>query len=88
MARAQLYLLSTLVTGSQISYPWVFHSQVGLAVGDIESVQKSAFLRNQEKVIKFVVRIERNFPKWITRRFYRPEMVVIGRKVARKITSQ
>jgi len=61
---------------------------VGLAVGDIESVQKYAFLRNKGKFINFVVGIERKFPKCITRRFHKPQLVVTGRKVEKKISSQ
>lgn len=67
---------------------WCFGSQVGLAVGDIETVQKNAFLRYKGKVVDFVTGIERKFPKWITRRLYRPELTVTGRKVEKKITSQ
>ncbi|KAJ7385774.1 hypothetical protein OS493_013808 [Desmophyllum pertusum] len=61
---------------------------VGLAVGDIESVQKYAFLRNKGKFIDFVVGVERNFPKFITRRFHKPQLVVTGRYVEKKISSQ
>lgn len=67
---------------------WCFGLQVGLAVGDIETVQKNAFLRYKGKVVDFVTGIERKFPKWITRRLYRPELTVTGRKVEKKITSQ
>lgn len=63
-------------------------SQVGLAVGDIESVQKYAFLRNKGKFIDFVVEVERKFPKFITRRFHKPLLVETGRLVKRKISSQ
>ena len=62
-------------------------SQVGLAVGDIESVQKYAFLRNKGKFIDFVFGVERNFPRCITRRFHKPQLVVTGRYVERKISS-
>lgn len=63
-------------------------SQVGLAVGDIESVQKHAFLRNKRRFIDFVFGVERNFPKFITRRFHRPQLVITGRYVEKKILSQ
>lgn len=56
-------------------------------MGDIESVQKYAFLRNKGKFIDFVLGVERNFPRFITRRFHKPELVVTGRYVERKITS-
>ena len=62
-------------------------SQVGLAVGDIESVQKYAFLRNKGKFVDFVVGVERNLPKFVTRRLHKPELVVTGRYVDRKISS-
>ncbi|KAL9969346.1 hypothetical protein ACROYT_G021550 [Oculina patagonica] len=61
---------------------------VGLAVGDIESVQKYAFLRNKGKFIDFVVEVERKFPKFITRRFHRPLLVETGRYAKKKISSQ
>lgn len=61
-------------------------SQVGLAVGDIESVQKYAFLRNKGKFVDFVVGVERNLPKFVTRRLHKPELVVTGRYVDRKIS--
>ena len=63
-------------------------SQVGLAVGDIESVQKHAFLRNKGRFIDFVFGVERNFPKFIARRFHKPELVITGRYVEKKILSQ
>ena len=62
-------------------------SQVGLAVGDIESVQKYAFLRNKGKFIDFVFGVERHFPRCITRRFHKPQLVVTGRYVDRKISA-
>ena len=62
--------------------------QVGLAVGDIESVQKYAFLRNKGKFVDFIVEIERKFPKFITRRFHKPLLVETGHYVKKKISSQ
>lgn len=56
-------------------------------MGDIESVQKYAFLRNKGKFIDFVVGVERNLPKFVTRRLHKPELVVTGRYVDRKISS-
>ena len=68
-------------------FSFLIFSQVGLAVGDIESVQKYAFLRNKGKFIDFVVGVERNLPKFVTRRLHKPELVVTGRYVDRKISS-
>jgi len=48
----------------------VFSSQIGLAVGDIEAIQKTAFLRNKGRQITFIADIERKFPKFFTRRMY------------------
>lgn len=45
---------------------------IGLAVGDIEAIQKTAFLRNKGKQITFIADIERKFPKFLTRRMHRP----------------
>lgn len=56
-------------------------------MGDIESVQKYAFLRNKGKFIDFVHGVERHFPRCITRRFHKPQLVVTGRYVERKISS-
>ena len=56
-------------------------------MGDIESVQKYAFLRNKGKFIDFVFGVERHFPRFITRRFHKPQLVVTGRYVERKISS-
>jgi len=43
---------------------------IGLAVGDIEAIQKTAFLRNKGRQITFIADIERKFPKFFTRRMY------------------
>lgn len=50
---------------------------IGLAVGDIEAIQKTAFLRNKGKQITFIADVERKFPKFFTRRMYRPSEIVI-----------
>ena len=50
--------------------------QVGLAVGDIDAIQKSAFIRKEAKKISFLLEIETKFPKFITRRLYKPIVVV------------
>lgn len=52
--------------------------QVGLAVGDIESVQRFAYLRNKGKFVDFVYGVETRFPKFITRYFYKPQLVICG----------
>lgn len=59
-----------------------------MAVGDIESVQKQAFLKNKETIVDFVVGIERKFPKFITSRFYKPQLVVTGRNFVRNINKK
>ncbi|KAJ7385778.1 hypothetical protein OS493_013812 [Desmophyllum pertusum] len=52
---------------------------IGLAVGDIEAIQKTAFLRNKGKQITFIADIERKFPKFFTRRMYNDtEIVRVG----------
>ena len=63
-------------------------SQVGLAVGDIESVQRYAYLRNKGKFVDFVYGVERRFPKFITRYFYKPQLVISGSFLEKKISSQ
>ena len=50
--------------------------QIGLAVGDIEAIQKTAFLRNKGKQITFIADIERKFPIFFTRRMYQPSEIV------------
>lgn len=61
---------------------------VGLAVGDIESVQRYAYLRNKGKFVDFVYGVERRFPKFITRYFYKPQLVISGSFLEKKISSQ
>jgi len=53
---------------------------IGLAVGDIETIQKTAFLRNKGRQINFIADIERKFPKFFTRRMYLPTEIVRARR--------
>ena len=57
-----------------------FHLQIGLAVGDIETIQKTAFLRNKGRQINFIADIERKFPKFFTRRMHLPTEIVRARR--------
>lgn len=48
---------------------------VGLAVGDIESIQHNATLKRLAMQVEFVAEIEESYPRFITRRLYRPTLV-------------
>lgn len=52
----------------------LFHQQVGLAVGDIESVQRNATLQRMAMQVSFVVEVEDKYPKIVTRRIYNPSL--------------
>ncbi|KAL9969322.1 hypothetical protein ACROYT_G021521 [Oculina patagonica] len=45
---------------------------VGLAVGDIESVQRTATLQRMAMQVSFVAEVENKYPRFITRRIYNP----------------
>ena len=49
-------------------------TQVGLAVGDIEAIRKTAFLSNKARKIDFVTEFEDSLPECIARRLYRPQV--------------
>ena len=57
-------------------------------MGDIESVQRYAYLRNKGKFVDFVYGVERRFPKFITRYFYKPQLVISGSFLEKEISSQ
>jgi len=48
---------------------------VGLAVGDIDSVQHNASLKKLAMQVEFVAEIEQSYPRFLTRRLYRPTLV-------------
>ena len=63
----------------EIGVKFSVYLQIGLAVGDIEAIQKTAYLRNKGKQITFIADVERKFPKFFTRRMYTPtEIVTVG----------
>jgi len=45
---------------------------VGLAVGDIESVQRNATLQRMSMQVAFVAEVEDKYPRMITRKIYKP----------------
>ena len=49
-----------------------FNIQVGLAVGDIESVQRTATLQRMAMQVSFVAEVENKYPRFITRKIYKP----------------
>lgn len=51
-------------------------TQVGLAVGDIDSIQQNATLKRFAMQVAFVAEIEESYPRFITRRVYHPSLVV------------
>lgn len=51
-------------------------TQVGLAVGDIDSIQQNATLKRFAMQVEFVAEIEESYPRFITRRVYHPSLVV------------
>ena len=51
-------------------------TQVGLAVGDIDSIQQNATLKRLAMQVQFVAEIEESYPRFITRRVYHPSLVV------------
>ena len=53
-----------------------FYTQVGLAVGDIDSIQQNATLKRLAMQVEFVAEIEESYPRFITRRVYHPSLVV------------
>ena len=49
--------------------------KVGLAVGDIDAIQQNATLKRLAMQVEFVAEIEDRYPRFITRRLYRPTLV-------------
>jgi len=49
---------------------------VGLAVGDIDSIQRNANLRRLAMQVEFVADIDQRFPCWLRERFQKSELVV------------
>ncbi len=43
-----------------------------MAVGDIESVQRTATLQRMAMQVSFVAEVENKYPRFITRRIYNP----------------
>ena len=56
--------------------PICFYAQVGLAVGDIDSIQQNATLKRLAMQVEFVAEIEESYPRFVTRRVYHPSLVV------------
>ena len=44
-----------------------FLVQVGLAVGDIDTIQQSATLKRLAMQVEFVAEIEQSYPRFVTR---------------------
>ena len=45
-----------------------------MAVGDIESVQRTATLQRMAMQVSFVAEVEDKYPRFITRRIYNPSL--------------
>jgi len=54
----------------------VMNLLVGLAVGDIESVRKNAYLRILKAQVHIIRVLETSYPKWILKRVYRATVVI------------
>ena len=52
-----------------------FGRQVGLAVGDIDAIRKTAYMRKKAIQIQLVADVENKYPRFITRRLYKPMVV-------------
>lgn len=53
-----------------------FFVQVGLAVGDIDTIQQSATLKRLAMQVEFVAEIEQSYPRFVTRRLYHPTVIL------------
>ena len=49
---------------------------MGLAVGDIDSIQRNANLRRLAMQVEFVADIDQRLPRWLRKHFQRSELVV------------
>ena len=49
--------------------------QVGLAVGDIDSVSRNATLKRLAMQVSYVAEIEETYPRCLRRRWYKPHVV-------------
>ena len=65
----------TLITVKTLNA--ALYLQVGLAVGDIDSIAKTATLKRLAMQVAYVAEIEETYPKFITRRLYKPYKVVM-----------
>lgn len=57
-------------------YMCIFFVQVGLAVGDIDTIQQSATLKRLAMQVEFVAEIEQSYPRFVTRRLYHPTVIL------------
>ena len=79
MPSKSAFLAVPKISGSVNGPPktsFVFPLQIGLAVGDINTVQRNANLRRLAMQVAFNAEVERKFPKFITRMVYKPVLVV------------
>ena len=53
-----------------------FLVQVGLAVGDIDTIQQSATLKRLAMQVEFVAEIEQSYPRFLTRQLYHPTVIL------------
>ena len=53
-----------------------FFVQVGLAVGDIDTIQQSATLKRLAMQVEFVAEIEQSYPRFVTRQLYHPTVTL------------
>ena len=54
----------------------MFQYQVGLAVGDIESVRRNATLERMAMQVAFVAEVENKYPRMLTRRIYKASIEI------------
>ena len=52
----------------------IFRRQVGLAVGDIEAIRKTAYIRILQQQVEILHAMELNYPNFIQRWAYRKEL--------------
>ena len=70
------FLMNLMVSDSCCYTAASLFFQIGLAVGDIESVRRHAYIRKKARKIMFVVDVEKSFPMFIRRWLYKPRIVV------------
>ena len=55
---------------TKFSFSYLCHFQVGLAVGDTETMKRYATIQRLEKQLQYQIEVEEAYPTFITRRAY------------------